>query len=191
MDKRRDPMLAAADFIKIVNNVIRSEAGTQVGTVGRIRAEPGAPNVIPDRVVMSLEIRDLDAGKMQSLFDKIREQARQIAHRHGTPFEYRELDVASAPALTDERIQNVIAKSAEKLGLSQKRMPSGAGHDAQDMARIAATGMIFVPSVGGISHSPREYSEPADMANGANVLLQTVLALDEAPPECTIASANG
>jgi len=190
MDKRRDPMLAAADFIKIVNNVIRSEAGTQVGTVGRIRAEPGAPNVIPDRVVMSLEIRDLDADKMQSLFDKIRQQARQIAQRHGTPLEYRELDVASAPALTDERIQNVIAKSAEKLGLSQKRMPSGAGHDAQDIARIAPTGMIFVPSVGGISHSPREYSEPADMANGANVLLQTVLALDAAPPECTIASAN-
>lgn len=191
MDKRRDPMLAAADFIKVVNSVIRAEEGTQVGTVGRIRAEPGAPNVIPDRVVLSLEIRDLDADKMQRLFDAIRQQARKIAAHHGTPFEYRELDVASSPAPTDPRIRDIIAASAQKLGLSHKRMPSGAGHDAQDIARIAPTGMIFVPSVGGISHSPREYTSPEDMANGANVLLHTLLELDKSPPECHLSGGEG
>lgn len=186
MDKRLDPMLAAADFIKVVNDVIRSAEGTQVGTVGRISAEPGAPNVIPDRVVLSLEIRDLSAEKMQRLFDSIRLETRDIARRYGTPVEFREIDVAVPPAPTDERIRDVIARSAEELELSVKRMPSGAGHDAQDMARIVPTGMIFVPSVDGISHSPREYTRPEDMANGANVLLRTVLALDESPPQCNI-----
>lgn len=184
MDKRRDPMLAAADFIKQVNDVIRAEEGTQVGTVGRIRAEPGAPNVIPGRVVLSLEIRDLDADKMQRLFEKIRTGTRKIANRYGTPFDFREIDVASAPALTDERIQDMIARSAESLELSYKKMPSGAGHDAQDMAQITPTGMIFVPSVGGISHSPREFTHLRDMENGARVLLRTVLGLDRAPPDC-------
>lgn len=184
MDQRRDPMLAAADFIKAVNAVVRLEPGSQVGTVGRIRAEPGAPNVIADRVVLSLEIRDLDAEKMQRLYEGMRFEARRIAATHGTPIEFREIDVASPPAPTDERMRDVIARSAAKLGLSHKRMPSGAGHDAQDMARITPTGMIFVPSAGGVSHSPREYTSPQDMANGANVLLHTVLALDAAPPEC-------
>lgn len=185
MDKRVDPMLASADFINLVNEAIRAEPGTQVGTVGRIRAEPGAPNVIPDRVILSLEIRDLDAGKIQRLFERIRFESREIARRHGTPFEFREIAAAATPAPTDERIRNVVARSAEKLGLSFREMPSGAGHDAQNMARISPTGMIFVPSVNGISHSPREFTRPEDMANGAEVLLNTVLALDESPPECS------
>jgi N-carbamoyl-L-amino-acid hydrolase len=184
MDKRRDPMLAAAEFILAVNRVIRAEAGGQVGTVGRIEAEPGAPNVIPDRVVLSLEIRDLSAEKMQSLFDQIRLETRPIASKYGTPFEFREIDVGVFPALTDERVRGIIASSAESLEFSYKIMPSGAGHDSQEMAQIAPTGMIFVPSVKGISHSPREYTTPEDMANGANVLLRTVLALDESPPVC-------
>ena len=86
--------------------------------------------------------------------------------------------LALAPAPTDERMRRIIAESAASLGLTYKAMPSGAGHDAQDMTHIAPTGMIFVPSVGGISHSPREYTSPADMANGASVLLRTVLAID-------------
>jgi N-carbamoyl-L-amino-acid hydrolase len=88
-------------------------------------------------------------------------------------------------------VQDVLAASAEKLGLSFKRMPSGAGHDAQDMAKIAPTGMIFVPSVGGISHSPKELTHAEDMANGANVLLETVLALDAAPPVCVVETPAG
>lgn len=190
MGKRYDPMLAAADFVLMVNEVIRSEEGAQVGTVGRITAEPGAPNVIADRVVMSLEIRDLDSAKMQSMFEKIRQETVDIAREHRTPFEFREIDVDLQPAPTDERVRAVIASQAESLGLSNRHMPSGAGHDAQDLAKITPTGMIFVPSVGGISHSPREFTKPEDMANGANVLLQTVMALDASPPECKSGTDN-
>jgi len=76
-------------------------------------------------------------------------------------------------------MREIIAESAGELGLSSKLMPSGAGHDAQDMARMTPTGMIFVPSAGGISHSPKEFTKPEDMANGANVLLQTILKIDQ------------
>jgi N-carbamoyl-L-amino-acid hydrolase len=78
-------------------------------------------------------------------------------------------------------VQHVIEESAKSLGLTTKYLPSGAGHDAQHMARITRAGMIFVPSVGGISHSPKEYTKPQDVTNGANVLLHTVLSLDAAP----------
>jgi N-carbamoyl-L-amino-acid hydrolase len=146
--------------------------------VGRIRAEPGAPNVIPGRVVMSLEIRDLDAAKMRAVYDAIRAEAEKIAQARQTPISFKELEVASEPAPTDARIRAVIAKAASSLGLTHKLMPSGAGHDTQDMTHIAPSGMIFVPSVGGISHSPQEYTETRDIANGVNVLLHTVLAID-------------
>jgi N-carbamoyl-L-amino-acid hydrolase len=178
MDKRRDALLAAAELIGAVNRVIVAEPGAQVGTVGRIRAEPGAPNVIPGRVVMSLEIRDLSEKKIFELQGRIVRASRAIAETHGTPITFQRIDVAAEPALTDERLRAVIAQSAEALGLSYKSMPSGAGHDAQDMAQIAPIGMIFVPSVGGVSHSPREFTNPQDMANGADVLLRTVLAID-------------
>jgi len=89
--------------------------------------------------------------------------------------------VSAIPAMMDENVRDTIAAVAGELGLSWKSMPSGAGHDAQDLARIAPTGMIFVPSVGGISHSPKEHTTREAMANGANVLLQTVLRIDQAP----------
>ncbi len=178
MNRRRDAMLSAAELALAVNRVATSLPGRQVATVGRIRAEPGAPNVIPGRVVMSLEIRDLEAEKIQQVFDTIEAQAARIAEARQTPIHFEEIDVALEPAPTDERMREIIAAAATKLGLSRKLMPSGAGHDSQDMAHIAPTGMIFVPSVAGISHSPEEYTMPEDMANGVNVLLQTVLAVD-------------
>ena len=179
MDQRSDALLAAAELIQAVNYVITSEPGTQVGTVGRISAEPGAPNVIPGRVVMSLEIRDLSAEKITRLYERIVAEAEAIGERHGALITFQHLDVDAVPAPTDERMRTIIAEASESLGLSYILMPSGAGHDAQDMARIVPTGMIFVPSVGGISHSPREFTHPRDMANGADVLLRTVLKLDE------------
>ena len=178
MNRRQDAMLSAAQLTLAVNEVVTSMEGRQVATVGRIRAEPGAPNVIPGRVVMSLEIRDLDAGKMQQVFDAIMIEADSIAEARQTPIRFEELDVASPPAPTDLHVRKIIAQSAEDLGLSYKFMPSGAGHDAQDMTHVAPTGMIFVPSVGGISHSPKEFTSSEDMANGAAVLLRTVLAID-------------
>jgi N-carbamoyl-L-amino-acid hydrolase len=179
MDRRRDALLAAAKFIEAVNRAVTSMPGRQVGTVGRIQALPGAPNVIPGKVVLSLELRDLDAAKIGTLYERIRAEARQIANASGTTFDFKEINV-NVPAPTDPRVRAIIAESARELGLTTKLMPSGAGHDAQDMARLGPVGMIFVPSVGGVSHSPREYSRPEDITNGANVLLGTVLGVDEA-----------
>jgi beta-ureidopropionase / N-carbamoyl-L-amino-acid hydrolase len=177
MDRRRDAMLAAAKFIEAVNRVVTSVPGRQVGTVGRIQALPGAPNVIPGKVVLSLELRDLDAAKIAMLYDRLRGEARQIADASGTRFDFKEINV-NVPAPTDPRVRAAIAEAARELGLSTKLMPSGAGHDAQDMARLGPAGMIFVPSVGGISHSPRELSRPQDITNGANVLLGAVVGVD-------------
>jgi N-carbamoyl-L-amino-acid hydrolase len=177
MDRRRDALLTAAKFIEVVNRVVTTVPGRQVGTVGRIQALPGAPNVIPGKVVLSLELRDLDAAKIAMLYDRIRGEARRIAESSGTTFDFKEINV-NVPAPTDPRVRAVIAESARELGLSTKLMPSGAGHDAQDMARLGPVGMIFVPSVGGISHSPREFSRPEDITNGANVLLGALLKLD-------------
>ena len=178
MDKRWDALVSAAELTLAINQVATSMPGRQVATVGRIRAEPGAPNVIPGKVVMSLEIRDLDAGKMQQVFERIEAEANQIAAARHTAIRFSEIEVASPPAPTDRQMRRIIAASADELGMSFMLMPSGAGHDAQDMTHIAPTGMIFVPSADGVSHSPKEFTSAQDMANGASVLLKTVLAID-------------
>ncbi|MGA9773492.1 MAG: Zn-dependent hydrolase [Blastocatellia bacterium] len=177
MNQRRDGMLAAAKFIEAVNRIVTAIPGRQVGTVGRLQALPGAYNVIPGKVVVGLELRDLDAAKIQMMFDRIQTEAGQIAQSSGTKFDFTEVNQIT-PALTDERIRKVIAETASGLGLTTKQLPSGAGHDAQEMARLGPVGMIFIPSVDGISHSPREFSRPEDITNGANVLLHTLLKLD-------------
>jgi N-carbamoyl-L-amino-acid hydrolase len=178
MDRRQDALLAGAHLVVAVNRVVTGVPGRQVGTVGRIAAAPGAPNVIPGRVVMSLELRDLSADKIQSLFASIREEAAAIAGRTGTRISFQPIDATAVPAPTDRRVRGIIAAAASELGLQHRLMPSGAGHDAQDLAPLTPTGMIFVPSVGGISHSPKEFTRPADMANGANVLLRSILKID-------------
>jgi len=179
MNKRWDAMVSAAELTLAINHVATTMAGRQVATVGRIRAEPGAPNVIPGEVVLSLEIRDLDAWKIQQVFERIQVEAKQIADVRFTPIRFSEIDVASPPAPTDQQMRRIISSSADELGMSFKLMSSGAGHDAQDMTHIAPTGMIFVPSVNGVSHSPKEFTSAEDMANGASVLLKTVLSIDD------------
>src|SRR4029450_11617147 len=154
MNQRKDELLAAARLVEAVNPIARSIPGRQVATVGKIQAEPGAPNVIPGKVVMSLEIRDLEKSKIDLVFEKVKESAEKIAAATGTTISFAALDVTAVPAPTDQRLREVIQEAATALGLTTKLMPSGAGHDAQDIARIAPIGMIFVPSVGGISHSP-------------------------------------
>lgn len=183
MNKRRDALLSAAELTLAINEVITSAEGAQVGTVGRIHAEPGAPNVIPGKVIMSLEIRDLSDVTIWDMFRGIEERALEISQRRGTSISFEHIEVDAEPALTDPRLRAIITRAAQSLGLSYKLMPSGAGHDAQDMAQIAPTGMIFVPSVDGISHAPAEYTTAEDMANGADVLLRTVLALDQSALE--------
>lgn len=178
MNSRQDALLAAAKFIVAVNEITNSFEGAQVGTVGKIKSEPGAPNVIPGKVITSLEIRDLSSEVIEKVYQAIKSKGEEIAKVSNVQIEFRPLDTTADPAIMTADIQNEIKASAEKLGLSSKKMPSGAGHDAQDMALIAPTGMIFVPSKGGISHSPKEFTSAVDMANGANVLLHTILALD-------------
>jgi N-carbamoyl-L-amino-acid hydrolase len=177
MSQRKDALLAAAKFIQTVNQVVTSVGGRQVGTVGKIQASPGAYNVIPGKVVLGLELRDLDAAKIQMLYRNIRAETTQIASSTGTTFEFTETNNI-VPAPTDPRLRKLIDETARGLGLSTKAMPSGAGHDAQEVSRLCPVGMIFVPSVEGISHSPKEFSHPGDIANGANVLLHTLLKLD-------------
>lgn len=178
MRMRQDALLAAARFIQAVNEEALNREGTQVATVGRIKALPGAPNVIPGEVVLSLEIRDLSEAVITEMYDKIRARAEAIAAGSGISVSFEHLDTTAKPALTDARIQALVEAEAEARGYSSKRMQSGAGHDTQDMALIAPAGMLFVPSRGGISHAPDEYTAPEDMARGANVLLGTLLRLD-------------
>jgi len=179
MNARQDALLAAAKFIVAVNEITNSFDGAQVGTVGRITAAPGAPNVIPGKVVTSLEIRDLSSEVIKKVYHAIETKGVEIAKAANVQIEFKPLDTTADPAIMASNIQNEIALAAKKLQLSTKKMPSGAGHDAQDMALIVPSGMIFVPSRGGISHSPKEFTSPEDMANGANVLLHTILALDK------------
>ena len=179
MDQRHDALLSTARFVEAVNTIVRATPGRQVGTVGRIQAFPGATNVIPGRTVCSLELRDLSDAKIDSMFVQIRTEATAIGAHDGVTFAFAPLhENVSAP--TDPRMREFIARAATGLGLSTRVMPSGAGHDAQAMAQLGPIGMIFIPSVGGISHAPAEFSRPDDIVNGANVLLRAVLAADAA-----------
>jgi len=110
--------------------------------------------------------------------DKYEKKAAAIAASTGTTISFQQKN-AVKPALTDKNLQGSITQSAKALGFTYKNMPSGAGHDSQEMALLCPVAMIFVPSVGGISHSPKEFTKTTDMGNGANVLLQTILAIDK------------
>lgn len=178
MADRHDALLAASKFVQAVNRVVTSTPGRQVGTVGRIQALPGAPNVISGNVLCTLELRDLDDAKVIRLYNTIQTAVREIERANGVKFEFASLHENIA-APSDPRMRGVVAEAAKSLGLTSRLMPSGAGHDAQAMAQIGPMGMIFIPSVGGISHSPKEYSTPKDIANGANVLFRAVMAADK------------
>lgn len=177
MDQRHDALLSAAKFIEKVNQVVTGISGRQVGTVGWIKVQPGAYNVIPGKVILGLELRDLDEQKIDTMFNQLRSEANKMGAMQGTKFSFTE-PTLTHPALTDKGFQQRIDQAAKQLGLSTRVMPSGAGHDAQEIANIGPVGMIFVPSIGGISHSPKEFSRSKDIENGANVLLQTVLSFD-------------
>ncbi|HJU75001.1 MAG TPA: Zn-dependent hydrolase [Gemmatimonadaceae bacterium] len=178
MPDRKDALLASARFIDAVNRVVRSVPGRQVGTVGKIEVWPNTPNVIPGKVVVSLELRDLDEAKVRDLYARIQKETDAIATVTGTTFRLDPIS-ANAPALTDARVRRAIGETAGALNLTSVELPSGAGHDAQSIARIAPMGMIFVPSVGGISHSPKEFTHAADCVHGGNMLLNVILRLDQ------------
>ena len=179
MDQRHDAMLAAAKFTVAVTDATRAEPGRQVATIGRLTASPNTTNVIAGNVVLTVDLRDLDTATLARFQQMFQQLGAAIGAATGTTFTFRSL-VDSEPAIADPRVLSWVDQAAGSLGLTRQRMPSGAGHDAQELARIAPMGMIFIPSVGGISHSPREFSHAADITNGANVLLHAVLAADDA-----------
>lgn len=181
MDARRDALAAAARLVADVPRLIGSTPGAQVGTVGRIEASPGAPNVIPGEASFSLEIRDLDMAKIDRLFAAVAAAAEAIGGETGTSFRFERF-YESPAAACDPVIAGLIEAAAGELGLGSMRMPSGAGHDAQSLAPIGPIGMIFVPSRAGVSHSPEEFTAPDDIVRGADVLLRTLLAMDRTLP---------
>jgi N-carbamoyl-L-amino-acid hydrolase len=127
--------------------------------------------------VLTVDLRDLDAAKVEHFTQRFEQLGREIGGATRTTFAFTRT-VDSAPAISDPKVMGWIDGAAQSLGLTRQRMPSGAGHDAQEIAHIAPMAMIFVPSVGGISHSPREFTKPEDVVNGANVLLNAVVAAD-------------
>ncbi len=178
MNRRKNALLTAAEIAQAVDRIVKSEPGRQVGTVGQLVVRPNAPNVVPGEVQLTVELRDLDLAKIDGLWERIRRVIEGLASGYETP-------VTVAPRLrlvgaqSERAIRDVIRRAVRALGLSGMDMPSGAGHDAQYLAQICPMGMIFVPSAGGISHSPKEFTRPDHVEHGANVLLQTVLALDQ------------
>jgi N-carbamoyl-L-amino-acid hydrolase len=177
MNHRQDALLAAAKFIEAVNRVATSTPGRQVATVGRIEALPGAYNVIPGKVTLGLDLRDLQSSRMDEMFAQLQKDSAEIAATTGTKFSFHQI-VDDKPVLTDPKMRKIITDSAATLHLTAKPEPSGATQDAQSIGHLAPMGMIFIPSIGGISHAPQEFSRPQDIVNGANVLLESVLTLD-------------
>ena len=179
MNQRQDAMLAAAKFTVAVNDAVTAEPGRQVATVGRLNVTPNTTNVIAAQVVLTVDLRDLAQDKLERFTTRFEQLGREIGAATGTNFAFKR-SVDSAPALANPKVMEWIEGSAAALGFTQQRMPSGAGHDAQEIAHIAPMGMIFVPSVGGISHSPKEFTKSDDVARGADVLLNAVIAADQA-----------
>ena len=177
MGHRRDALLTATHVIQSVNAIATDEEICRVGTVGMVDVSPNAENVIPGRVDFSVEFRDETVDRIRRAATRFREVCDALSQRWDVTIEIEEIGLAK-PAPMHDDIREVIRDAARNLGLSLSSLPSGAGHDAQSMAEITKAGMIFVPSVDGVSHSPREYTSPEDCVNGANVLLQSLLALD-------------
>ena len=177
MAERKDALVAASHVVQAVREIATAEPGAQVGTVGQLAVSPNAPNVVPGVVTMTVEFRDLSSETVSRLGERLKKRTAEIATATGTEIEVaftsRHEGASTAPA-----IQRVIRLVADGLRLRHVELPSGAGHDAQMMARLGPIGMIFVPSIAGISHSPRELSRFEDCAQGADVLLGTILALD-------------
>jgi N-carbamoyl-L-amino-acid hydrolase len=177
MAERQDALIASSHLTLAVREIVTGEPGRQVGTVGHIEVTPNAPNVVPGAVRQTIELRDLSPEKLRRIADAIRARAAQIAASTKTTIQIAPLS-SNRPALATAAIQDAIARASDAAALAATRLPSAASHDAAMMAQIGPMGMIFVPSVAGVSHSPRELTRWDDCTNGANVLLRTILEVD-------------
>lgn len=179
---RRDALLGAAEFVLAVNRLVkeRVNAGVEmVGTVGWLRVHPGAVNVVPGEAALYLELRGMDLARVQEVLHELHSVAQDLARRNSLELEASDPAVIPPIALSPVVMEEVEG-ACQDLRISWCRLPSGAGHDAQNMALSAPAGMIFVPSQGGLSHCPEEYTLPEHVAAGARILRRTVERLDAA-----------
>jgi N-carbamoyl-L-amino-acid hydrolase len=176
MGTRRDALLGAAGFALMVRETVMHDFPQCVGTVGGIEVERAAFNVVPGRVRLLLELRAPATAELDALERAVFAAARGDAAGAGLKLTIETVGRWD-PVELDPSIQAVVEEAASDLGLSTIRLASGAGHDAQALAPITPTGMIFVPSVDGVSHDPGERTLWRDCVNGANVLLATAVSL--------------
>lgn len=173
---RNDAGHAAARIITFLLDRIKASNAPTVATVGTIRFEPNAINVIPSRAVFTIDLRDPDEQRLQAEEAALAAYLEQLATDENVTISVEQL-ARFEPVIFDLRIVERIEAAAKRRGLGVRRMTSGAGHDAQMLARIAPAAMIFVPSADGISHSPREHTEDAELVAGANILLDVAAQL--------------
>lgn len=174
MRLRHDPGLVAAQIVAYVRELTAEMGGAQVGTVGRIDVQPNLVNVIPSTSAVTVDLRNTDESALALAERRLDDFVQRVAAAEGVTVERRSL-ARFEPVDFDPEMIDVVEATARKLGHSTRRMPSGAGHDAQMLARLCPTAMIFTPSVAGLSHNIAEYTEASDLAAGANVLLHVVL----------------
>jgi N-carbamoyl-L-amino-acid hydrolase len=176
MRLRHDAGYCAAAIGTFLRDLAREMGGSQVCTMGKVDLHPNLINVIAARAKLTADLRNTDEALLRESERRLALFLGELAHAEGVTIATRPL-ARFAPVLFDEGVMKLVERTAARLGHSCRRMTSGAGHDAQMLARVCPAGMIFVPSVKGISHNPAEHTAPADLAAGANVLLHTLLEL--------------
>jgi N-carbamoyl-L-amino-acid hydrolase len=176
MHLRRDPALVAARIAAFVRDLTADIGVPQVGTVGAITLRPNLVNVVPAEATITVDLRNTDESALAESEARLAHFVEQAARAEGVEVRTRSL-ARFAPVEFDHRVRDLIEQVAVDHDLPHRRLPSGAGHDAQMLARVSPSGMIFTPSVNGISHNVEELTEPADVEAGANVLLDTMLRL--------------
>ena len=179
MHLRHDAGYVAARIATEAREVATRMGGRQVATVGRMNLHPDLVNVVAREARLTVDLRNTDETLLVEAENQITECINSLEESEGVTIESRSL-ARFEPVVFDQQVIEIVSETASDLGLSATHMPSGAGHDAQMLARVCPTGMIFVPSRDGISHNPNEHTDREDLVAGANVLLQSVLALDAA-----------
>lgn len=178
MSLRKDPGFVAAACANFVRELALELGDPQVATVGRIELHPNLVNVVAAKATFTVDLRNTDETTLQESERRFADFLEATATAEGCTFETRSL-ARFEPVTFDPAVVDVVERSATALGHSVKRMPSGAGHDAQMLARVCPTAMVFTPSVNGLSHNPAEFTSTPDLEAGSNVLLHTMLALTE------------
>lgn len=173
MRLRHDPAYVAAEITVLLRRLAREYGGDQVCTVGSIDLHPNLVNVVPATARLTLDIRNTDEMVLRSVEARVADFLVELAEAEGVEITSRRL-ARFEPVVFDDDVIALVERTAEELGHSVRRLPSGAGHDAQMFARVCPTAMVFTPSVKGISHNPAEHTDPADLAAGADVLLQVL-----------------